>query len=101
MRLHNAGKGENWKPSVLVLNNTQLSQLLLDNRFIEYDYLPSKGTDLEAGLIREILGMKVESSTLVPKGTAYAIHKDIAGTMLIRRDVMVEDWSVQGKINTV
>ena len=65
----------------------------MDNRFIEYDYLPSKGTDLEAGLIREILGMKVESSTLVPNGTAYAIDKDIAGIMLLRRDVMVEDWS--------
>ena len=51
MKLHNTIKGENWKPSVLVLNNTQLSQLLLDNRFIEYDYLPSKGVDLEAGLI--------------------------------------------------
>ena len=93
MKLHNAVKGENWKPTVLVLNNTQLSQLLLDNRFIEYDYLPSKGTDLEAGLIREILGMKVESSTLVPNGTAYAIDKDIAGIMLLRRDVTVEDWS--------
>ena len=86
MKLHNAVKGENWKPSVLVLNNSQLSQLLLDNRFIEYDFLPSKGADLEAGLIREILGMKVESSTLVPKGTAYAIDKDIAGIMLLRRD---------------
>ncbi len=37
--------------------------------------------------------MKVESSTLVPKGTAYAIDKDIAGIMLLRRDVTVEDWS--------
>lgn len=61
--------------------------------------MPSKGTDLEAGLIREILGMKVESSTLVPKGTAYAIDKDIAGTMLIRRDVTVEDWSDPRKDN--
>jgi hypothetical protein len=93
MKLHNAVRSENWKPTVLVLNNTQLSQLLLDNRFIEYEYLPSKGMDLEAGLIRKILGMDVESSTLVPKGTAYALDKDIAGTMLIRRDVNVEDWS--------
>ena len=81
MKLYNAVKDENWKPSVLVLNNTQLSQLLLDNRFIEYEYLPSKGTDLEAGLIREILGMKVKSSTLVPNGTAYAIDKDIVSIM--------------------
>ena len=50
-----------------------------------------KGTDLEAGLIREVMGMKVESSTLVPKGTAYAIDKFIAGIMLVRRDVTLED----------
>ncbi|MBE3115575.1 hypothetical protein IMZ68_00055 [Candidatus Bathyarchaeota archaeon] len=37
--------------------------------------------------------MKVESSTLIPNGTAYAIDKDTAGIMLLRRDVMVEDWS--------
>ena len=33
--------------------------------------------------------MKVETSTLVPNGTAYAIDKFIAGIMLIRRDVTV------------
>ena len=93
LKLHSAVRGMNWKPSVLVLNPRQLSQLLYDNRFIEYEYLPSKGTDLEAGFVREICGMKVHSSTLVPNGTAYAIDKFIAGIMLIRRDVTVEDWS--------
>ncbi len=93
LKLHSAVRGENWKPTVLVLNETQLSQLLLDNRFIEYEYLPSQGTDLEGGLVREVMGMKVHSSTLVPNGTAYAIDKSIAGVMLIRRDVTVEDWS--------
>jgi hypothetical protein len=65
----------------------------LDNIFIEYDHLPSKGTALEAGLIREIVDMKVESNTIVPNGTAYAIYKGTAGIMLLRRDVTVEDWS--------
>jgi len=93
LKLPDTVKGENWKPTVLVLSERQLSQLLLDNRFIEYEYLPSAGTDLEAGLIRQIVGMKVQSSTLVPNGTAYAIDQDIAGIMLLRRDVKVEDWS--------
>ena len=44
------------------------------------------------GLIREILGTKVETA-LVPNGTAYAIDARVAGMMLIRRDVTVEDWS--------
>jgi hypothetical protein len=92
-KLHNAVREENWRPNVLVLNNTQLSQLLLDNKFIEYEYLPSEGVDLELGLVRRAIGMKVESSTLVPKGTAYAINTHVAGIMLIRRDVTVEEWS--------
>jgi hypothetical protein len=93
MKLHNAVRGENWRPNVLVLNTTQMSQLLLDNKFIEYEYLPSEGVDLELGLVRKAIGMKVESSTLVPNGTAYAINTHIAGMMLIRRDVTVEEWS--------
>jgi hypothetical protein len=92
-RLHDAVREENWRPNVLVLNTTQMSQLLLDNKFIEYEYLPSEGVDLELGLVRKALGMKVESSTLVPNGTAYAINTHVAGIMLIRRDVTVEEWS--------
>ena len=70
-----------------------MHQLLEDNKFIEYDYLPSSEVDLDQGLIRKIIGMKVETSTLVPNGTAYAIDDRVAGMMLIRRDVTVEDWS--------
>lgn len=36
--------------------------------------------------------MKVLASTLVPKGTAYAIDTRVAAVMLLRRDVTVEDW---------
>ncbi len=93
MALHSAVKSANWKPTVLVLNSTQLSQLLLDNHFLEYEYLPSKDVDLEEGLIRKVMGMQVESSTLVPNGTAYAIDASIAGIMLLRRDITVEDYS--------
>ena len=66
---------------------------MFDDKFIEYDYLPSSEVDLDQGLIRKIIGMKVETSTLVPNGTAYAIDDRVAGMMLIRRDVTVEDWS--------
>jgi hypothetical protein len=77
----------------MVLNTTQLSQLLLDNHFIEYEYVPSKEVDLEEGLIRKAIGMNVESSSLVPNGTAYVIDTAVAGIMLIRRDITVEDYS--------
>jgi hypothetical protein len=93
LALHDTVKGENWKPTVLVLSETQLHQLLLDDKFIEYDALPAKGTDLEAGTIRRSLGMIVQSSNLVPNGTAYAVDTRVSGVMLMRRDVTVEDWS--------
>ena len=92
-KLRKAVRDENWHPKILVLNNTQISQLLLDDKFIDIDALPSKETDIEEGTINQILGMKVQSSTLVPNGTAYAIDPLVASKMLLRRDVMVEDWS--------
>lgn len=70
-----------------------MHQLLNDNKFKEYDYLPSSEVDLDQGSIREIVGMKVETSTLAPNGTAYAIDTRVAGAILIRRDVTLEDWS--------
>jgi hypothetical protein len=72
-KLHDAIRSEDWMPRVLVLSETQLHQLLLDNKFIEYDALPSKETDIEQGFIRKAIGMQVQSSALVPNETAYAI----------------------------
>lgn len=99
LKLHNALRSENQRPNLLILHETQLHQLLDDNKFIEYEYLPSSEVDLEQGTIRKIVGMKVQSSTLVPNGTAYAVDTRVSGIMLIRRDVTTEDWSdsVQSK----
>jgi HK97 family phage major capsid protein len=92
LKLHNAVRGENWRPNVLVLNETQLHQLLNDDKFIHAQYLPSGETDIERGVVTSVLGMKVLASTLVPNGTAYAIDTRVAAVMLLRRDVTVEDW---------
>ena len=93
VKLRNAVRSEHWRPKVLVMNETQLHQLLYDDKFIEYDSLPASQVDLDQGLIRQIIGMDVQTSTLVPNGTAYAIDTRVAGIMLIRRDVTIEDWS--------
>lgn len=39
-----------------------------------------------------VLGMRVQASTLVSNGTAYAIDTRVASAMLLRRDITVEDW---------
>ncbi|MGB9672359.1 MAG: hypothetical protein ACPLZY_04355, partial [Candidatus Norongarragalinales archaeon] len=78
LKLHNAVRNENWKPDVLVLHETQLHQLLNDDKFIHAQYLPSGQTNIEQGIITSVLGMKVLASTLVPNGTAYAIDTRVA-----------------------
>lgn len=92
LKLHNAIRGENWRPTVLVVHETQLHQLLSDDKFIKASYLPSSQTDIERGVVTSVLGMNVQASTLMSNGTAYAIDTRVAAVMLLRRDVTVEDW---------
>ena len=92
LKLHNAIRGENWRPTVLVVHETQLHQLLADQKFIDAQYLPSAQTNIEQGIVTRVLGMNVQASTLVTNGVAYAIDTKVAATMLLRRDVTVEDW---------
>jgi HK97 family phage major capsid protein len=92
LKLHNAVRSENWRPTVLAVNEIQLHQLLSDDKFIHAQYLPAEQVDLERGVIGSVLGMKVLASTLVPNGTAYAIDTRVAAVMLLRRDITVEDW---------
>lgn len=42
LKLHYAVRSENYHPKILVLNTTQLSQLLTDTRFIDRDAYPSQ-----------------------------------------------------------
>lgn len=92
VKLHNAVCSENWTPTVLVLHEVQRHQLLNDEKFIHAQYLPSRETDIERGVVTSVLGMKVLASTLVPNGVAFAIDAKFAAMMLLRRDVTVEDW---------
>ena len=92
VKLHNAVRGENWRPAVLTVNEVQLHQLLTDDKFIHAQYLPAGQTDMEQGTVTSVLGMRVQASTLVPNGTAYAVDTRVASVMLLRRDITVEDW---------
>jgi len=92
VKLHNAVRGENWRPTVLAVNEVQLHQLLTDDKFIHAQYLPAGQTDLEQGTVTSVLGMRVQASTLVPNGVAYALDTRLSSVMLLRRDIAVEDW---------
>jgi hypothetical protein len=92
LSLRYAVRKENWRPNVLAINEMQLHQLLNDDKFIKSVYLPSNQTDIEQGSIGSVLGMKVQVSTEITNGIAYAIDTRIASVMLLRRDLTVEDW---------
>jgi HK97 family phage major capsid protein len=92
VKLHDTVRKENWRPTVLALNETQLHQLFTDDKFIRAQYLPAGQTDLEQATVSSVLGMRVQASTLVPNGTAYALDTRVASVMLLRRDITVEDW---------
>ncbi|MBN1244787.1 hypothetical protein JXA31_04260 [Candidatus Bathyarchaeota archaeon] len=92
VKLHDTVRAENWRPTVLALNETQLHQLFTDDKFIHAQYLPAGQTDLEQATVTSVLGMRVQASTLVPNGVAYALDTRIASVMLLRRDITVEDW---------
>lgn len=92
VKLHDVVRHENWRPTVLTVNETQLHQLFTDDKFIHAQYLPAGQTDLEQATVTSVLGMRVQASTLVPNGTAYALDTRVASVMLLRRDVTVEDW---------
>jgi HK97 family phage major capsid protein len=87
-----AVKSEKRRATVLAINDMQLAQLLNDPTFTNAQYLPSSETDIEQGNVANVLGMRVQASSLVPNGTAYAIDTRVASVMLLRRDVNVEDW---------
>jgi hypothetical protein len=89
---HNAVEDEDWAPDVFVCSIMQKHQLLNDDKFIDSRYLPSSRTDIDEANIGNVLGMNVESSSLVTNGTAYAIDTRIASAMLLRRDITIEDW---------
>ncbi len=92
LALHQAVRSENWRPTVLAVNEMQLHQLLNDDKFVNANYLPSDETDVSQGNIYGVLGMRIQPSTLVPNGIAYAIDTRAASVMLLRRDITVEDW---------
>ncbi|MCW4029512.1 MAG: phage major capsid protein [Candidatus Bathyarchaeota archaeon] len=92
LKMHNALRAANWKPTVLAVNEIQLHQLLSDDKFIHAQYLPSAQTNLDDGTVTSVLGMRVQASTLVPNGTAYALDTRVASVMLLRRDITVDDW---------
>jgi len=78
---------ENYTPTVLFTHPTHVAQLLGDDKFINANYLPSRETDVRRGVIGEVLGMRVVTSTAITEGKAYAVDLNVAAVMLVRRDL--------------
>jgi len=79
-------------PDALILHPKQVSQLFTATEYINAQYLPSEEADLRKGLIGQALTMKIYKSSLCTNGVAHAVKKDVAGVMLIRRDITTEPY---------
>jgi len=79
-------------PDLLILHSKQASQLFTATEFINSQYLPSEQTELTRGLIGQALTMRIYKSSLCTNGVAHAVKKDVAGVMLIRRDITTEPY---------
>jgi len=93
LKLFNALKGENYSPTVVVMHPTHAIQLLNDDKFIHSAYLPSE-SNVRNGILTRIepLGINVAVSTLVTAGKVYMIDANMAGVMLVRRDITTEAY---------
>jgi len=76
----------------LVLHVKQANQMMTATEFINNQYLPSGSSELTRGLIGQALTMKIYKTSKATNGVAHTVNKAIAGVMLIRRDVTVEDY---------
>lgn len=86
-------EGEDFpSPDTLMLHPKQVSQLFTATEFINSQYLPSSGVELSRGLIGQALTMKIYKSSLCTNGVAHAVRKDVAGVLLIRRDITTEPY---------
>lgn len=85
------------------LHPKQMSQLLMDDDFINSNYLPSVGTQLSRGVVGQALTMPLIKSSLCTNGKVYALSKYPAAVMLIRRDVTTEPYEdpKEGKFGVV
>jgi hypothetical protein len=93
LKLHYAVRSENYHPKILVLNTTQLSQLLTDTRFIDRDAYPSKNSIPRRRHHKPRLRHENPKQQPNPNETAYAIDPQTANIMLLRRNITLEDWS--------
>jgi len=91
-RLWHALQKENITPTVVAMNPTHIAQLLGSTEFIHSAYAPSETTDIRKGVISEVLGMRVVTSTLIPEGKAYALDAELAAVLLVRRDLTTEPY---------
>ena len=76
----------------MILHPKQTSQLFTATEFINAQYLPSEASELSRGVIGQALTMKIYKSSLCTNGVAHGVKKDVAGVLLIRRDITTEPY---------
>jgi len=86
-----------YSPKVLVINTREMQGVINQNQFIQSLYYAPESTIRTGVFDLPVLGMRLVYSTLVPAYDAthnykFAIDTDVAGVLLIRRDITTEPF---------
>jgi hypothetical protein len=103
VELWDAVEGEDHEADVAFLHTKQMSQLFVEENFINNNYIPSAATDLSNGVVGRALTASLLKSSLCTNGQVHMVSKYPAAVMLVRRDFITEPWEdvQQGKIGIV
>lgn len=85
-------KNQNRNPTILAIPPNKMADLWKDEKFVHSFYFGNQA-DVRRGVLGDVyMGMKVISSTLLGTKDAFAIDRDVAAAMLLRRDVTAEPF---------
>ena len=87
-----AVEGEDFEADTMFMHSKQMSQLFTATEFINSQYMPSGGTQIGKGLVGQALTMSLFKSSKCTNGKVFAVSKNPAGVMLIRRDITTENF---------
>jgi hypothetical protein len=92
VEMWDAVSGEDFEADTMFMHSKQMSQLFTANEFINSQYMPSSGLQLGSGLVGQALTMNLFKSSKCTNGKVFAVDKNPAAVMLIRRDITTETF---------
>lgn len=83
---------EDFEADTMFMHSRQMGQLFTATEFINSQYMPSGGMQMSRGLVGQAITMQLFKSSKCTNGKIFALSKNPAGVLLIRRDLTTENF---------